>query len=220
MKTRFAVFPSVLACAALALTACQQATPTAPEPSPIASAAPAPTVTYHDLMMEQLPSIARTETIQGGIALAAAFIEQHPRLFQEGGSELFAYLSMEECEYCASEQARALQMIDELGYQVGGEFRPYVSDAQILMDLEQFGETTLIVNFDVYEAPYTFVNAAGEVTKSGGDKRFEAGFALQVRDGIWRVRYFTTRSIEVTPWEDLPPEVREAFEAIDASEQG
>lgn len=215
MDTRALKLGLALALAAFTLTACQQPAEHPASPTlraPMAAPTPTPTMTYHDLMLEQLPGIARTETIQGGVALAGAFIEQHPLLFQEAGSELFAYLSMDECEYCASEQERAQQMIDEYGYQVGGEFRAYTYSAKFKMDQEQFEETTLIVNFDVYEAPYTFVNSAGEVTMTGGDKQFEAAFALQVRDGIWRVRYFETRAKEETPWSEVPPEIKRLLE--------
>lgn len=163
-------------------------------------------------MREQLPSLARTDAIQGGVALAAAFIEQHPLLFMEGGSELFAYLSMEECQFCAHEQERAQQAVNERGYQVGGEFVVYKNDAKFRFDLEQLDEPLLIVQFEVYEPPYTFVNAAGEITDQGGDKYFEVGLALLFRDGLWRVREFGTRTIELTAWEDVPPEVGDILE--------
>src|SRR5690606_11883533 len=88
MNIRRALSALTIALVALTLTACQSATSQPPpEPSPSAASAnptPTPTVTYDYLMREQLPSLARTDTIQGGVALAAAFIEQHPLLFMEG----------------------------------------------------------------------------------------------------------------------------------------
>lgn len=163
-------------------------------------------------MREQLPSLARTDAIQGGVALAAAFIEQHPLLFMEGGSELFAYLSMEECQFCAHEQERAQQAVDERGCQVGGEFVVYKNDAKFRFDLDQLDEPLLMVQFEVCEPSYTFVNAAGEITDQGGDKYVEVGLAPLFRDGLWRVGEFGTRTIELTAWEDVPPEVRDMLE--------
>jgi hypothetical protein len=162
-----------------------------------------------EAVLEQLPSIARTETIQGGVAVAKAFIEEHPALFQEGPSEVFAFLSMPECEYCASEQERAQRDIAEWGHQVGGDM--VVSNRYTIfkVDTEKFGEPTLIVAFDVSEKPYTFVNPAGEVTRSGEGTELRAGLALQLRDGIWRVLTFFFEEAEVV---EVPPEIRDLLE--------
>lgn len=156
-----------------------------------------------------LPSLARTNTIQGGVAVAIAFVEEHPRLFQEGPSELFAFLSMAECEYCAYEQERALREGVELGLQVGGDMVVDRSDPYFKLDAEEFGEPTLAVVLDVYEQPYTFVNGAGEVTRSGDGQQLKFGVALQLRDGIWRVLHFDFEEVEPV---EVPPEILELLE--------
>lgn len=202
MKRRASSAVSLLVAALLVLTGCTE--PETPEQLPPGRwdhTSPDPThkAAYQDAMLDQLPAEAKTDTPDAGIVVATTFIEQHPRLFQEGGSELFAYLSMVECVFCAQEQERALRTVAEYGYQEGGDFTVAQDLAENELDTESFGEPTLIVTLSVYEAPFAFRNAAGEVTEQGGDLTFLATFALQLRDGIWRVRAFETRLIEDEP---------------------
>jgi hypothetical protein len=168
-----------------------------------------PEEALRERVLAQMPSIARTNTIQGGVAVAKAFIAEHPRLFQEGPSELFAFLSLPECEYCASEQERAVRDTEEWGLQVGGDMVIGTGYTFFELDTETFDEPTLAVAFYLTEEPYTFVNAAGEVTREGDRSELRAAVALQVRDGIWRVLAFDFEEVEPT---EVPEEVRELLE--------
>jgi hypothetical protein len=173
-------------------------------------AKPSPEDAVRERVLAQLPSIARTEDPEGGVAVAIAFIEEHPRLFQEGPSELFAYLSLPDCGFCASEQERARRDIAERGLQVGGDMVVDEGDAHFRLGADEFDEHTLVVVLYLTEEPYTFVNAAGEVTQSGDGTPLRATLWLQLRDGIWGVRHF---NFERPVPEDVPVLIEEADEA-------
>lgn len=118
---------------------------------------------------------------------------------------------MPECEYCAYEQDRAQRERAEIGMQVGGEMVVDHSEPYFKLDTEEFGEPTLTVVLDLYERPYTFVNPAGEVTRSGDGQNLRAGVALQLRDGIWRVLGFLFEKVKPV---EVPQDIRDMLDDL------
>lgn len=150
-------------------------------PSPTVS--PTPTALTDEELLELIPESSRAENFGGAANFAGFFVREYQRMFAEHDSALFAFVSGEECQFCAS-SLQSFAEDEAAGSTVtGGEITPDVDRA--LGGLQDDG--TWLIQFPMSVAEANYFNADGSLRTAVAATNYDVGVLLEWQATHWSV---------------------------------
>ena len=189
---RFAVVVVLGGIATAGLSACSGAgsdgEPVSPSVSVVVSEAPSvsptPTVTPEEELLARIPEEARYESFPSSVEFSMFFLSLYPRLFDKvPDTELFAYLTGENCGFCVNSLNGSQETVDAGAYSVGSEFtfEPDLARGGLQND----GYWYVALNFET-SASTTF-GPDGAQIESGPARSGEVRLRLEWNESHWLV---------------------------------
>lgn len=159
-------------------------------PSPTATVAmtpspsPTPTLTPEEELLAQIPEDARSEDFASATQFARFFIELYPGLFApEPDTEVFAFLSTQDCEFCAGALESSVATEEAGAHSEGGDFA--WPDALATGGLGEDDFWYVSQRFSVTDTITYLADGSVHKTVRGGTG--DVALKLALEEGAWRV---------------------------------
>lgn len=148
------------------------------------SPSPTPSATPEEELLEMIPENARGEDFGSAVNFSRFFLQLYPSLFaRDGDTDLFAWLSGEDCGFCANALDNVAETRAANAYSVGGE----IEFSQVLASggLQNDGFWYVADRFKAQ--PTETFGPGGELLDSAPSYAGEARLRLEYLGDHWRV---------------------------------
>ncbi|HZJ40464.1 MAG TPA: DUF6318 family protein [Demequina sp.] len=141
-------------------------------------------MTPEDELLAQIPEDARGEDFYSASQFAKFFVAEYQRMFAEHDSALFALVSGDQCQFCAS-SLQSFADDEAAGSTVaGGEITP----AEALASGGLQNDGMWLVQFPMHVAEASYFNEDESLRSTVAATDYNVGLLLDHVEGHWTVR--------------------------------